>query len=120
MGCDMGYRSEVCIGIVNDSETVSWIHNWLTNSGILTKEELEVLERNKVVYGEDFRVEYGKNIFLYFEHIKWINVEDIERFLYGKDFGMIVVGEDYGDIEVNGDPYKFGISVKSFIEFPWD
>ncbi len=102
----MGYRSEVAIAL--DNEYVD--------------EFRDIIKEHNM---ESVFTEHDQKSFMVFktDSIKWNTnypeIEAIESFfniVLDEDYGFLRVGEDFDDIEEQGMPWDYGLSVRRTIE----
>lgn len=109
----MGYHSDVVLAIDKDKFEESVLLNALFPSGLFK------LESNTFF---DY-VDVGDECYTFNYNGKWYGSYDevarIEAFLgtlEDCDFGFIRVGEECGDVELEGEPYEFGYFPRTSIE----
>lgn len=102
----MGYRSQIVIGI-----------------GLaLYNEKRE--EIDKMFHDIDKKTVGKDAVYFQYDSVKWYDsypeVAQVNEFLHDNadNVGMVRVGEDIGDVETVGDPYKFDIYASTVIDFP--
>jgi len=96
----MGYRSDVCIRIKNEHVTPEF-------KTLCKSESFEITEGEVLT---QFRIDQTK---WYIEYYK--NYNDIMAFLRNlpsdEDWAFVRIGEEDGDVELEGSPYDLGIYV---------
>lgn len=110
----MGYRCDVAIAmpkevykeLINSADDISDEKLRVAVFNLLTK---KCANKNDMPNNFDY-------IVLYYENIKWYgaDVEFLEKTLNGKPYDMIIIGEEYNDIEVHygTDEYLIGVERK--------
>lgn len=102
----MGYRSEVVIAL----KTIHVI-------GKLVKPNVHIDFMHKFA-DQNYTVDDAT--FFIFEEIKWYSNE-INNYLGtlpDEDYGFARIGEEYSDIETQGDCWEFGIDIHRDIDYP--
>ena len=105
----MGYHSEVVIAVKDNLPTDLAIPQWIVENSdqIIEKEGFKIYKINNVKWYTDWDYEEVNES----EH--WFSKMDQN---HSNDFGVIILGEKYGDVTYHGSPSTFDLYVTQSIE----
>ena len=105
----MGYRSTVVIAVRDNLPIDLAVPQWIVKNcdQSIKKEGFTIYKLDDVKWYTDFDFEEIDES----EH--WFSNMDQNN---SNDFGVIILGEEYGDVTYHGSPSVFDLYIKQFVE----